>query len=62
MAARLRRPHAKTDGPPVFSHEFVIQNHADIVSCVCMIVFLGLLPAVSVYLHPSVCVCVFPLQ
>ena len=46
MAARLRRPHAKTDGPPVFSHEFIIQNHADIISCVCMVIFLGLLPQV----------------
>ncbi|XP_003386011.1 PREDICTED: translocating chain-associated membrane protein 1-like 1 [Amphimedon queenslandica] len=43
-ASRLRRPNARGDGPPVFSHEFIIQNHADIVSCVCVVVFLGLLP------------------
>lgn len=42
----LRRPHNK-EGPPVFSHEFVIQNHADIISCVCMVVFMGLIPQVS---------------
>uniref|UniRef100_A0A8C5HS38 TLC domain-containing protein n=1 Tax=Gouania willdenowi TaxID=441366 RepID=A0A8C5HS38_GOUWI len=29
--------------PPVFSHEFVIQNHADIVSCVAMVFLLGLM-------------------
>lgn len=46
-AARLRRPHARTDGPPVFSQEFVIQNHADIISCVCVVIFLGLLPQVD---------------
>lgn len=46
-ASRLRRPHARTDGPPVFSQEFVIQNHADIISCVCVVIFLGLLPQVD---------------
>ncbi|CAJ1082244.1 translocating chain-associated membrane protein 1 [Xyrichtys novacula] len=29
--------------PPVLSHEFVIQNHADIVSCVAMVFLLGLI-------------------
>ncbi|XP_038208100.1 translocating chain-associated membrane protein 1 [Zerene cesonia] len=29
--------------PPIFSHEFVIQNHADIVSCVVMVFLLGLM-------------------
>lgn len=29
--------------PPVMSHEFVIQNHADIVSCVAMVFLLGLM-------------------
>ncbi|CAG9581400.1 unnamed protein product [Danaus chrysippus] len=29
--------------PPVFSHEFVIQNHADIVSCVVMVFLVGLM-------------------
>jgi len=29
--------------PPMFSHEFVIQNHADIVSCIAMIFVIGLL-------------------
>jgi len=33
--------------PPVFSHEFVIQNHADIVSCVAMVFVLGLMFQVS---------------
>lgn len=29
--------------PPIFSHEFVIQNHADIVSCVAMVFVCGLM-------------------
>jgi len=32
-----------TKSPPIFSSEFVIQNHADIVSCFAMIFVLGLL-------------------
>lgn len=49
----LRRPHNK-EGPPVFSHEFVIQNHADIISCVCMVIFIGLIPQFSNQLASSV--------
>lgn len=37
-----RRPGA-TKTPPIFSHEFVIQNHADIVSCVAMVIVISLL-------------------
>lgn len=33
--------------PPVMSHEFIIQNHADIVSCVAMVFLLGLMFEVS---------------
>ncbi|XP_053620728.1 translocating chain-associated membrane protein 1 [Plodia interpunctella] len=29
--------------PPIFSHDFVIQNHADIVSCVVMLFLVGLM-------------------
>ena len=29
--------------PPIFSHEFIIQNHADIVSCVAMVLVIGLM-------------------
>ncbi|KAJ7413733.1 Translocating chain-associated membrane protein 1-like 1 [Willisornis vidua] len=29
--------------PPVLSHEFIVQNHADIVSCMAMIFLLGLM-------------------
>jgi len=46
QSIRLRKPHNKGDGPPVFSHEFIIQNHADIISCVVMVVFIGLIPQV----------------
>uniref|UniRef100_A0A672KTL4 Translocating chain-associated membrane protein 1-like 1 n=1 Tax=Sinocyclocheilus grahami TaxID=75366 RepID=A0A672KTL4_SINGR len=35
--------------PPVLSHEFVIQNHADIVSCVAMVFLLGLMFEVRQY-------------
>ncbi|KAK2579663.1 hypothetical protein KPH14_011586 [Odynerus spinipes] len=33
--------------PPIFSHEFVIQNHADIVSCVAMVFVIGLMVQVT---------------
>jgi len=36
--------------PPIFSHEFIIQNHADIVSCVAMVLVIGLMFQVSVTL------------
>lgn len=36
--------------PPVLSHEFVIQNHADIVSCVAMVFLLGLMFEVSTHM------------
>lgn len=32
-----------TKNPPIFSHEFFIQNHADIISCIAMIFVVGLL-------------------
>lgn len=38
----MRRPRS-TKNPPVFSHEFFIQNHADIVSCVAMVFVIGLM-------------------
>ncbi|XP_030751449.1 translocating chain-associated membrane protein 1-like 1 [Sitophilus oryzae] len=47
--------------PPILSHEFVIQNHADIVSCVAMVFVVGLMvqattPLASVFitLHHNV--------
>lgn len=36
-------PRKKNKNPPVMSHEFVIQNHADIVSCSCIVIILGLI-------------------
>ncbi|XP_064596873.1 translocating chain-associated membrane protein 1-like 1 [Liolophura sinensis] len=38
----LRRPKSNKN-PPIFSHEFFIQNHADIVSCVAMVFVIGLM-------------------
>lgn len=43
---RLRNRGNKGDGPPMFSYEFIIQNHADIISCVCMVIFMLLIPQV----------------
>lgn len=39
--------------PPVLSHEFVLQNHADIVSCVAMVFLLGLMFEVSPTARPA---------
>ena len=36
-----------TKNPPILSHEFMIQNHADIVSCIAMVFVLGLMVQVS---------------
>ncbi|BES92010.1 translocation associated membrane protein [Nesidiocoris tenuis] len=41
MAFRGRKTTNKN--PPFFSHEFVIQNHADIVSCVALLFVVGLM-------------------
>ena len=47
----------KTKSPPIFSHEFVIQNHADILACIAILLVAGLLFEVSlftlflIYLH-----------
>ena len=37
----IRRSTQKS--PPILSHEFVIQNHADIVSCIAMLFVVGLM-------------------
>lgn len=44
-ALRLKPFGSKKDkkNPPILSHEFVIQNHADIVSCVAMVFVVGLM-------------------
>ena len=42
MPRHRRQSHTKPS-PPVFSQEFVIQNHADIISVVCIIILLGLM-------------------
>ncbi|XP_034947366.1 translocating chain-associated membrane protein 1 [Chelonus insularis] len=33
--------------PPIFSHDFIIQNHADIVSCIAMVFVIGLMIQVT---------------
>ncbi|XP_076437685.1 translocating chain-associated membrane protein 1-like 1 [Babylonia areolata] len=37
------RRSKSSKNPPIFSHEFLIQNHADIVSCVAMVFVIGLM-------------------
>jgi len=44
MAVKGRK---STKNPPIMSHEFVIQNHADIVACVAMVFVVGLMFQVS---------------
>lgn len=39
----LGRSNKANKNPPILSHEFVIQNHADIISCVAMVFVLGLM-------------------
>lgn len=33
--------------PPIFSNEFILQNHADIVSCIAMVIIIGFFMNVS---------------
>merc|ERR1711962_561868 len=47
LQARMVVKGKKTKNPPVLSHEFVIQNHADIVACVAMVFVVGLMFQVS---------------
>lgn len=34
---------SSTKNPPILSHEFIIQNHADIVSCIAMVFVIGIM-------------------
>lgn len=43
MAIKPGLGRKSSKNPPILSHEFVIQNHADIVSCVAMIFVIGLM-------------------
>lgn len=49
MSSTFRKLGSKKDkkNPPILSHEFVIQNHADIVSCFAMIFVVGLMVQVK---------------
>ena len=49
----------------MLSQEFIIQNHADIISCVCMVIFMLLIPQVSELLpayRDELCQCYLSLQ
>ncbi|XP_071441950.1 translocating chain-associated membrane protein 1 [Hetaerina americana] len=39
----LKGRKSSSKNPPILSHEFVIQNHADIVSCIAMVFVIGLM-------------------
>ena len=43
----IRGRKSTTKSPPILSHEFVIQNHADIVSCIAMVFVIGLMVQVT---------------
>lgn len=60
-ALRLKPFGNKKDkkNPPILSHEFVIQNHADIVSCVAMVFVVGLMMQVC-KLITTKSSCMFP--
>ncbi|XP_012265704.1 translocating chain-associated membrane protein 1 [Athalia rosae] len=45
--AAIKGRKSTNKNPPIFSHEFVIQNHADIVSCVAMVFVVGLMVQVT---------------
>lgn len=44
---RVMGGRTKKNSPPIFSHEFIIQNHGDIMSCILMIFIVGLIFQVS---------------
>lgn len=57
MGVRGKRP-GSGKAVPYLSHEFVIQNHADIVTCVCMVFVVGLMfqtssPLASTFIAPK---------
>lgn len=39
----IKRRSGTTKSPPILSHEFFIQNHADIISCIAMVIVVALL-------------------
>merc|ERR1719505_104675 len=43
LAMMYRILRGKKKSPPFLSQEFIIQNHGDIVSCLCMVVMVGLM-------------------
>uniref|UniRef100_A0A0N5AF35 TLC domain-containing protein n=1 Tax=Syphacia muris TaxID=451379 RepID=A0A0N5AF35_9BILA len=48
----------KKSSPPIFSHEFIIQNHGDIMSCVVMLIVMGLFfqittPLATIFIVPQ---------
>ncbi|KAI7691028.1 Translocating chain-associated membrane protein 1-like 1, partial [Sarcoptes scabiei] len=42
-AMAIKRRSGTTKSPPILSHEFFIQNHADIISCIAMVIVVALL-------------------
>lgn len=55
---RGKRPGASSKSVPYLSHEFVIQNHGDIATCICMVFVVGLMfqttaPLASTFIAPK---------
>jgi hypothetical protein len=51
MGLKPRRANQKN--PPFFSHDFIIVNHADIVSCIAMVFVVGLMFQVGLRNHAA---------
>ncbi|XP_057328947.1 translocating chain-associated membrane protein 1 [Microplitis mediator] len=43
----IKARKSSNKNPPILSHEFIIQNHADIVSCVAMVFVIGLMVQIT---------------
>jgi translocating chain-associated membrane protein 1 len=52
MALKGRKSSSKN--PPILSHEFFIQNHADVVSCIAMVFVIGLMVQVRLPINRGI--------
>lgn len=58
MGTGFRKRPGNNKQVPYFSHEFVIQNHGDIATCLCMVFIVGLMfqtttPLASAFIAPK---------
>lgn len=50
-ARRAAAGRTKKASPPILSHEFIIQNHGDIMSCILMLIVLGFMFQVKFWFY-----------